>query len=759
MPTAPTSPSNRPDPDADETRLLHRRAFLAAAGLAAGGVAAAFAINAESQGSAPEDSGDRAEGQPDPGPLGSPASRGRPAELTPGADAGLRPINAQQEFLRLFSGGDGIVYGVRADGALLWFRHVDWRTGGPSWANGGNGRVIGSGFQHHRWVGASATGEIYTLDGHGTLSSMRYVLADFATGAGSWADKARPAVLATGWQRFPRVFGGVDSVLWAVDTGGDLYRAPVVSGRADAASVGTGYDAMAYLMADAGGQLYGVRENALTWQRYQGTVLKASDARVLTKSIWSQLLNIELFTSGDGVFYLIIPDSRHLPPKDNELTWVKLTQPASQPNTHPVKLKQSRTAVGLTVERQAALQGYASTPSVAPGQLARFAISSTVGRVQVSVVRCDAPQGLATVGPPASVSTQFQPLPADFRNTGCGWSDDVHVPIPASWPSGVYALQAESSAGLRCHLPFLVRNPKADAPLAVILPTNTYDAYNAWGGHNAYTYTPGGVRHLSRMRPADNLAVEPEGRYRAELYSDLLLLRWMAQRLLSYDVYADADLDAQPGVLHSYRGVVLGSHHEYWTDTAREALASYQKNGGRIVNTGGNALYERVYYEDSRRTIRFRSRHGKRDYFVRLGRPQSDLIGVNYDGCAIYTTAPYQVVSDHPLLAGTGLKPTDQFGTRGSNGAASGWETDRITGRRHSEAAGSQVIAVGTNTGHRGRKNRGAAMIMAPRPNGGFVFSASSITFNGSLHTDSATSRILENVFHAVLGTQVGAQA
>jgi hypothetical protein len=103
------------------------------------------------------------------------------------------------------------------------------------------------------------------------------------------------------------------------------------------------------------------------------------------------------------------------------------------------------------------------------------------------------------------------------------------------------------------------------------------------------------------------------------------------------------------------------------------------------------------------------------------------------------------------MLAGTGLKVGDTFGHIGHNGAASGWETDRITGNVKDQAQPNQVIAVGTNTDRHHRHNVGAAMIMAPRPNGGFVFSASSISFNGALASDPAISTILHNVFTAAL--------
>lgn len=684
-------------------------------------------------------------------PAQVPGSTPSPVRPYPMALADAPNVDPRQRFLRMFGGGNGVIYAVRADGALVWFRHSGWRTGEPAWVDRGRGRVIGTGFHAYRWVGASESGEIFALRGNGELLRYRYLLTDVDTGAGTWADGGHPALVATGWDRFARVFGGPGSVLWAVDATGGLYRATAGGKKVVAAAVGSGFDATNYLMADKGGQLYAVRANRLTWQRYTGSWLNPASAVTLSLPAWASLINIELFCAGDGVFYLIIPDSKHQTPRDNALTWLRPTKPVTEWNGQPVQWKQTVVAIGPTVQRSAALQGYALTPSVPAGGHVRFAISSTFTSVAISLVRCDEPAGLVSVGPSSTIRTTAQRLPADFLANGCGWPESVRLPIPTHWPSGVYALQLDGPHGLSQYLPFVVRPTQPHAQVAVILPTNTYEAYNSWGGHDAYTHSPGGIRYVARQRPADNLAVRPEGRPRAELYSDLLLLRWMNSHGIGYDLYTDPDLDADPGVLRKYRVVVMGSHAEYWTDAARQGLVDFQNNGGRLINTGGNAIYERVHYNTSRDVIRFRLAHGARDYFLHAGKPQSQLLGVDYDGSDILTFAPYQVSHDHPMLAGTGLKVGDTFGHVGHNGAASGWETDRITGNEKDQAQPHQVIAVGTNTDPHHRHNVGAAMIMAPRPNGGFVFSASSISFNGALASDPAISTILRNVFTAAL--------
>ncbi|MCP2256699.1 hypothetical protein LX15_000382 [Streptoalloteichus tenebrarius] len=61
------------------------------------------------------------------------------------------------------------------------------------------------------------------------------------------------------------------------------------------------------------------------------------------------------------------------------------------------------------------------------------------------------------------------------------------------------------------------------------------------------------------------------------------------------------------------------------------------------------------------------------------------------------------------------------------------------------DAPGVEVIARGENPAG------GADMLFFPKKNGGWVFSASSMSFNGALPYDAPARRILRNVFDLAL--------
>src|SRR5271165_6616201 len=86
------------------------------------------------------------------------AAQVAPAGAMIAAAAALPAYDPVQRFVRLVPGGNGIIYGIQADGALMWYRHTTWQNGTVGWANGGAGRQIGSGFQQFRAVVASENG-------------------------------------------------------------------------------------------------------------------------------------------------------------------------------------------------------------------------------------------------------------------------------------------------------------------------------------------------------------------------------------------------------------------------------------------------------------------------------------------------------------------------------------------------------------------------------------------------------------------------
>lgn len=657
-------------------------------------------------------------------------------------------IDPQQRYIRLVGAGPGgQFFAVRADGTLEWWCHTGWQSGTTSWANSGGPRVIGSGWHGFAEVLGSTDGTLWAVLAGGRVLRYRYLVTDPATGAGTWENGGAGTQIGAGFDRFERWFGGPGGTLWCVDAAGDLYRSDYTGGALSApVKVGAGFGDCTWLGADSGGVVYGLRWGVLTWWRHTGTGWVNGGAGIsLGGGAWTDRAITYLAALGGGLLYAVNPSTSLTASASGDLLWSRLSNYQS--------VDASGTAIwagvskvvggGFTCEPAAALQGYAQPFSAAPGGSVAVCASTTFTDLTASVWRHDLPGGAVQVLAPQAVTGRLQTLPTGYATNGCGWSSLLDVPVDPAWPSGLYSARLDGPA-FPVHVPFVVRPAAPVAPVMVLLPSLTYEAYNTWSGHSAYQNCPTTSQVvLTSRRPSRTTNVEATGALDGGMYLDLLLLRWLAGEQYAYDVYTDQDLHADLGLLSRYRAVILGAHPEYVTSAMRQALYLYSRAGGRIVYLGGNGLYEPCDITAVGDRVVWRVPNGGRPVFRDRLLPETQVLGVGYSDPGWSTSAAYQVVNDHPVLAGTGLLVGDVFGTTGYMGhGASGWETDKTLGLDGCAAA-SQVIARGQNP-----SGGGAEMVWVDRPGGGWLFGVGSLLFCGALG-DAAITGLLRNVMAA----------
>ncbi|NBE52412.1 N,N-dimethylformamidase beta subunit family domain-containing protein [Streptomyces boluensis] len=674
--------------------------------------------------------------------------------------------DSAQRFLNLVPGGNGIIYGIQADGNLYWYRHVNWSSGTPaSWANSGAGRLIGTSWHKFRIVLAAADGQIFAFLPNGDLLWYRYILSNISTGAGSW-HSASGTRIGTQWN-FPRVIGGWNNVLYAEDANGDLrwYKYTGVNGSfgwaANSGSkIGSQWQTYTQLFADPNGVIFGTEHgSALSWFRYLGSggFSWANGGKPIDTTILGPFER-GLFSNGSGTVYKIQTSTTNPPGPDNKLQWYRLLNSQTVDTSGVQWAAGSGTVIGSGFSREecAALQGYPTSLSAPQSSTLGIHVSTTFPSYTSSTVRLAPTTGApVVVTPPTTRTGSFKPLQSGYHAAGCGWSQSFSISVGTgtSWPSGVYVSRLKSPQGKEHNVMFVVRPSTPQQEVAVLVPTNTYNAYNFWGGHNQYTSGQAGAqRTVTMQRPNmgtswDNVYASPPGIIDHLLYSDLQLLQWMGSKGIAYDCYADTDLHSTgatwlrtPAQGGNCKALVLTSHPEYFSQTARDNLVNFQNNGGRVIYMGGNGIYERVQYSGDGRAVIFRRANGSRDVFADSGQSEAQILGVAHFQPTYMTFSPYEVrdTANNPFMAGTGLSVGDTFGSVSSNVAASGWEVDRRPGA----LPGSVLVAEGLN------ETGGAEMLYVPAAgNKGWVFSVSSLTFTGSVPIDTAIQQILTNVF------------
>jgi len=239
--------------------------------------------------------------------------------------------------------------------------------------------------------------------------------------------------------------------------------------------------------------------------------------------------------------------------------------------------------------------GYADAISVVQGGALTLRIATKISPFTAEVID---PVTKAVIATLPDLHSTPQDCTARF-DVGCDWEATTTLDIPPSWPSGHYAVRFPTEFGTQ-NIFFVVipANPGAFSKTLLITATNTYEAYNLFGGKNVYPSTsPDRSPVVSFNRPFHDY----NGLGRFAIW-DAPFIRWMQSEGRKYEVATDAELE-DPTFLNHYDLVVIVGHSEYWTRTARENLERYSASGRHLAILGGNTMWWQVRLKDNGRTM------------------------------------------------------------------------------------------------------------------------------------------------------------
>ena len=156
--------------------------------------------------------------------------------------------------------------------------------------------------------------------------------------------------------------------------------------------------------------------------------------------------------------------------------------------------------------------GYCWPQSAGAGEQVGLHMSSSGGRpVRVEVARVGARREV--VFRADAVAADEHETPKDAASKGCGWPVALTLDVDPTWRSGYYEVVMEIDVGekVRRDYAFFVVRPSAGARIVLALATNTWHAYNDFGGPNLYT----GGTHVAMQRPmAAGYLYKPPGKGR-----------------------------------------------------------------------------------------------------------------------------------------------------------------------------------------------------------------------------------------------------
>ncbi len=180
---------------------------------------------------------------------------------------------------------------------------------------------------------------------------------------------------------------------------------------------------------------------------------------------------------------------------------------------------------------------------------------------------------------------------------GADWAPAIDWVPTDGWATGYYAIDfALSDNDIDYEVAYIiVTNPNRSGDVLVELGTNTYNAYNAWGGYSLYESAFAGERAqiLSFDRPASPAF------YDYDYYLVMWLEALARKRGFTIDYASNFDVHRDRSFTDKPKLYISGTHNEYWSKEQFDAVHHrIFKLGKPAIFFGANTAYWQVRYAD-----------------------------------------------------------------------------------------------------------------------------------------------------------------
>src|SRR5262245_39925626 len=304
--------------------------------------------------------------------------------------------------------------------------------------------------------------------------------------------------------------------------------------------------------------------------------------------------------------------------------------------------------------------------------------------------------------PQAACPTVTSSTDPNYGMIECNWTPSYTLTVPTSWTQGVYLVKLTRLDGTRLenYMTFVVRDDSSSAPILYSLDTNTWQAYNFWGGAGNNNL---GINLYGRFNDVTTAFINSTRAYTVSFDRpyldqgsfdgagnffvwDFPMVRWIESQ--GYDItYAtNTDLQAQPNLLTGHRVFVNVGHDEYYSANMRSALQTGLAAGVNLAFFSANNVFHKVNWSANSSGAPLRRIHtgkgalndgtGEFRYLTPI-QPENALLGVLSNGAA--TARPF-LVNDASswIYAGTGL--VNYVGNGTSNVITSGPGQNALAG-------------------------------------------------------------------------------
>lgn len=246
-----------------------------------------------------------------------------------------------------------------------------------------------------------------------------------------------------------------------------------------------------------------------------------------------------------------------------------------------------------------AVQGYADTTDVIPGEPVTLFVSATSKRVRLEAFRIGWYRGAQArrVWTKDGIKVRREPAPdveSGVNTVTTSWQPTITVDT-SGWPEGAYLLRLTADDGKR-FVPLILRSADVSGKVLLVHATATWQAYNTWGGYSLYQGPGGPADYDNRALVVDfNRPFDGNGALKFLAYERSVAS--LVDRMRLPVAYTTSDhVHTDPQMLKSASAIISLGHDEYWTPEMRQHVTSARDAGVNVAFLGANACFRRIRY-------------------------------------------------------------------------------------------------------------------------------------------------------------------
>ncbi len=300
------------------------------------------------------------------------------------------------------------------------------------------------------------------------------------------------------------------------------------------------------------------------------------------------------------------------------------------------------------------IDGYCNRTSCLPGETVGLCVSTNADSYSVNILRI----GLSDkcIWEKKNIQGTLHPIPNNVSMIGCNWPISVNVTIGDDWSSGLYIARIYGKSGEKLTVEkdilIIVRSltPGRTNKILYQIATNTYQAYNEWGGTNLYSGPEYPEVSFDKPYKIFETPLMPGASWYNPNTSnyhawDEPFIIWAEKAGYGIDYCSNLDLEFHPEELTKYKLVLSVGHDEYWSAGMRDNLESFIAKGGNVAFFSGNSICWQVRVENKGRKLVCYKREHHRDPVYKtvqhrklttlwsdpvVDRPENHLSGVGF---------------------------------------------------------------------------------------------------------------------------------